>query len=330
MNVASAYDYLLTDLSEVLPALRTRVWENSVHLAFPGVRVAPAEGQSFNGRLKQISIGPVRIGSVCATAHTVEIDNSVIRKEEALFAVLIVKSGTHELSHPKGEIILRPGDMTVLQNNLDFTIKSLEGSEVLICTLPQVLFAEKARHFLELSGRRLPADAPLASLLQHHLEQAFERHRQFSEVDCSAWLAAFLALASGLRRSPADDNEDIPHWRVEAALRMIEERINCFDLTAEAIARSQNISRRRLDQLFTDATGETIASKILELRLMKAASALCDMAQHERHVTSIAFDSGFKDSAHFSRVFRRRFNMSPSQWRKNAISDWAWPEGRSR
>jgi AraC-like DNA-binding protein len=32
-------------------------------------------------------------------------------------------------------------------------------------------------------------------------------------------------------------------------------------------------------------------------------------------VTEIAFDVGFSDSAFFSRCFRRRFGVSPTQWR---------------
>jgi AraC-like DNA-binding protein len=36
-------------------------------------------------------------------------------------------------------------------------------------------------------------------------------------------------------------------------------------------------------------------------------------------VTEIAFRWGFKDSAHFSRSFKREFGISPSEVRRNAL-----------
>jgi AraC-like DNA-binding protein len=45
---------------------------------------------------------------------------------------------------------------------------------------------------------------------------------------------------------------------------------------------------------------------------------LTDPAQHHRRIYEIAFELGFQSEAHFSRLFRSTFGMSPSDVRARA------------
>ena len=63
---------------------------------------------------------------------------------------------------------------------------------------------------------------------------------------------------------------------------------------------------------FTGVFGTTPQKWLMERRLERARSLL---AATGMTVTQICHETGFKDSAHFSRAFRRRFGMSPRQAR---------------
>uniref|UniRef100_UPI003F21D7B3 helix-turn-helix domain-containing protein n=1 Tax=Rhizobium sp. F40D2 TaxID=3453141 RepID=UPI003F21D7B3 len=51
-----------------------------------------------------------------------------------------------------------------------------------------------------------------------------------------------------------------------------------------------------------------------------AAAKLREAGGHSGEISEIAFALGFSSSAHFSRAFRARYAVSPSQWRKAALS----------
>lgn len=81
------------------------------------------------------------------------------------------------------------------------------------------------------------------------------------------------------------------------------------------ISRCLVISVRYIFKLFESA-GPKIAALIRLKRLLRCRAALLDPAFDNQTVTAIAFANGFSDSAHFSRVFRNAFEISPKAFRQ--------------
>jgi transcriptional regulator GlxA family with amidase domain len=102
---------------------------------------------------------------------------------------------------------------------------------------------------------------------------------------------------------------------VRAALADIELLVGESTLCAGSLARRRGVSRRRLDALFMEHLGSTVAAQILERRLAQCAANLCDWRKRHRSVASIAIDAGFKTGAHFSRRFKHRFGSTAREWR---------------
>jgi AraC-like DNA-binding protein len=80
------------------------------------------------------------------------------------------------------------------------------------------------------------------------------------------------------------------------------------------IALALNCSRRHLYHAFCDEP-EGVAGFILQQRLEACRRALADIAAPARSVTEIALSKGFNNLAHFSRVFKARYGLSPSEYR---------------
>ena len=63
-----------------------------------------------------------------------------------------------------------------------------------------------------------------------------------------------------------------------------------------------------------------MAHYIQEQRVTRACAELCNPAHDHRRIYEIAFALGFSSEAHFSRVFRSTFGLSPSDVRAHALA----------
>jgi AraC-like DNA-binding protein len=100
---------------------------------------------------------------------------------------------------------------------------------------------------------------------------------------------------------------------LERIQRHIAAVLTSPDLLPEALCTRFNVSRTQLYRLFEPLGG--VAGYIQTKRLARAYSDLADPKQSHRRVYDIAFDLGFASEAHFSRIFRRTFGVSPSDVR---------------
>lgn len=85
--------------------------------------------------------------------------------------------------------------------------------------------------------------------------------------------------------------------------------------SVDALARIVSLSPSRLAHLFRQEVGDTIINVSLAMRLRKAASLL---EYTDRPVGRIAGDVGFSSPYYFSRQFRERFGVSPTEHRRQA------------
>jgi AraC-like DNA-binding protein len=97
--------------------------------------------------------------------------------------------------------------------------------------------------------------------------------------------------------------------------RYVRTHLQDTTLGPAAIARAYSMSVRALHALFEDAD-ESVAGLVRHERL---ARCIEDLQQpNGGSVTEIAFRWGFSDAAHFSRLFKRAFGVTPSEIRHQA------------
>src|ERR687890_2462431 len=101
--------------------------------------------------------------------------------------------------------------------------------------------------------------------------------------------------------------------RVRRALLLMEQHLS-DRLTVDEIARRLCISTRQFERLFRQSTGMSPTRFYRNLRLRYG---LWLLRNTERSITTIALETGFSDCAHFSRQFRDRYGVSPSDMRRN-------------
>lgn len=96
--------------------------------------------------------------------------------------------------------------------------------------------------------------------------------------------------------------------------QFVEARLQDPDLTPGRVAELLKLPPRYLHKLFA-AEGTSVGRYIRDERLVRTAAALTDPKRSGASITEIAFQHGFKDLGHFSRLFRARFGVPPSDYR---------------
>src|SRR5699024_8253954 len=157
--------------------------------------------------------------------------------------------------------------------------------------------------------------APLTGSFLHHLA-AMARHGP-SRDSTSAVNAVHTATAlgvsllAGLRpRWPSQPLLD--DALLTSAKHQLHLRAGDPELTAARIARSLGCSRAHLYRLF-ERQGETVTGHLREFRLQRARSLLATRP-HES-IGMIALYCGYTDLSAFGKAFRRRYGLTPTDFR---------------
>jgi AraC-like DNA-binding protein len=131
-------------------------------------------------------------------------------------------------------------------------------------------------------------------------------------------------LDSALERCVPSRGLDVPVVKHPEKLHRAEDiiaaEISNAALRPDDIGRAIGVSRRALYRLFRQI-GHTPMSYVRQQRLREAARRLRNAKTQDLTITRIAYDLGFADPAHFSRLFRGQYGMSPRQWGTGAESD---------
>lgn len=96
---------------------------------------------------------------------------------------------------------------------------------------------------------------------------------------------------------------------LQRAESVVKEHLADEDFTVKILAQDLNQSQRNLERIIKEHTGLTPVAFIREVRLQRAYSLLRTGAMSS--VSEVGQATGFPSAAHFSRVFSRRFGVSP-------------------
>jgi signal transduction histidine kinase/DNA-binding response OmpR family regulator/ligand-binding sensor domain-containing protein len=124
-----------------------------------------------------------------------------------------------------------------------------------------------------------------------------------------------------LHESFQNGNGEIHHDRVDvkssdqlfldSVKNEIQDNLSNENFSVEELALKLNQSRSNLHRRLTKLTGETPSAMIRRMRLELGAQLL---KQKAGTVSEVAYSTGFKSIAHFSRVFREQYKLSPTEF----------------
>jgi AraC family transcriptional activator of tynA and feaB len=131
-------------------------------------------------------------------------------------------------------------------------------------------------------------------------------------------------IATSLGSQYAEAGETARAETIIAIKKYIESHLDDPSLGPPALAVRFGISLRYLHLLFA-RFGTTVSRWILYRRLERCRRELAVAGPH-KNITEVAFGCGFNDAAHFSRVFKNRYGVTPREYRAGKAARRTWVE----
>lgn len=180
-----------------------------------------------------------------------------------------------------------------------------------LVSLDEQSFFEKAAATEEFASRMLHPD--------HELALRFQELANYSGRTDFRTRIQLLELFTRVYRDLVEARQEL----VESP-KMVEarERLRQFlketlpseflNLRFVDMAKRINCTPRHLSRIFHDVTGMSFRERQAKIRLAKATELL---ASTEAKVVDVAFQSGFQSLSLFGLMFKKRFGLSPTEWR---------------
>lgn len=184
-------------------------------------------------------------------------------------------------------------------------------------TLPRALIEPLVSDVDALHGLKLDASRPTTGLLAQHLRTLADTMASMTAREAAAVVDATVHLVAGCAGVRTDAREMAGEAVSGALLARIRRGIDAHlgdpDLGPDLLCRLHGVSRARLYRLFEPIGG--VADYIRRRRLRRAFLDLASPAERDTRVATIGYRWGFANEATFSRAFKTRFGLSPSEVR---------------
>lgn len=289
------------------PQARRRYWEDVVAQTFPGMSIDAGDG--IRADMSAWSLGAAELA--CVQSERARVHRTTPDSAERLLVFHLQRRGRSMLTQGSREATACRGAIVVADAAEPYEIDISDRNECLVLTLPVSALGPEA-DAADWRGRAIGEREAGAVLLFRTVEALWEARALGDELDPLCFDALVVAVRAALRRRVCDEIEADARNPIAFALRHLEDPW----LTTDVIADGVGLTPRGVQKAFLREVGRTPSDFIAERRLARAADLL--RRSDGRSVTDIAFAVGFADSSQFSRRFRRRYETSPSEWRRAA------------
>jgi len=286
-------------------------WTSLVAQAFVELEVEPAPRVEINCRLSWREIGSTRLMFVQGTPQSVQRTSGSIASDHAQHIILMFQKRGHGcLLHQGKSVQLKPGDIVAMDTRSPYRLTFFSPFEQEILRFPVRVLGSAMWDTASVTAAHLNPSFASRLLSDSFNLAKSERFELSSSLEAPLLELATLALCSPL----------LPHADRSAtnilgmARAYIRAHAAAPELCPQQVAQGLGISVRSLQKVFA-AVGEHPSACILDERLVRAAALLRTAGANDRSVWEIGQRCGFKDPSHFSRAFRKRYGVTPREWR---------------
>ncbi len=296
----------------VAPRDRAAWWAERVRDEFgTSQQIDVTEGAEFRIRLRSTQVSALRAVHVAGSAHrsrgeAAAADHVRIRLQEAGSARFEVGSRSAEVS--SGSLMVVPP-----HGRNDFQFAS--DYEQVSVSIPAAMLSEVCRNWSGAVMQPIATDTGAAALLAAHM-RTLERVAPSLGAEGAAMADVTVNLVAATLRAARGtcelESASLRSLHRERARNYVRLHLRNPDLCPAQVAAGIGVSVRYLHLIFSDE-GDTLMRWTMQQRMERCREAL--VAFPQRKISDIALEFGFSDHAHFTRLFRRTFGMSPSDAR---------------
>lgn len=307
-----------TDL--VSPRERVRYWSDWIDRIFCGLQSDVYGDTGFDGHMATEHAGDVVLTRLEADRHRVlKGDRQVRRSDVGYLKIVAPYRGTAGVEQQGRQAWVSPGEWCIYDTTDSYRVANPVRVEHLIVMVPKAPLVERGLPLDELMAQRLGSQGGISRLALQAMRGAWQELPSIAPsaargVGESIVHLVQLSLLELAGHDSAPTQREALRERIK---RLVARRLADPRLSVDAIAVELNCSRRQLYNAFSDEP-DGVAGYVLAQRLEACRRDFEDRRRDAASITEIALRRGFNHPAHFSRAFKARFGVTPSEWRLRA------------
>lgn len=281
---------------------------------FPALDVTAPFESDFHGEITTYSFDEIQLIRIRASRHNVERSKLGTKSPgTAFYKVMLQRSGTSALSQHDRSIAVEVGDIVAYDTAEPYSLAISDNADLVVYLIPHAILNVPRYMVVDYVVAKVLNSDAAAQPIDGFLKDLADRAHLLPLGFLSRFEPVIAQLVETLFRFHIDEHalRTPKIVKFEEIVGYVEEHLRDWDMTPGSIAKAHFISTRYLQEIF-QMHGATATWWIRHRRLEHCRQSLRDPRNANRSVAAIAAEWGFTDAAHFSRVFRREFGVSPS------------------
>ncbi|MFM0501453.1 helix-turn-helix domain-containing protein [Paraburkholderia caffeinilytica] len=278
--------------------------------------------QSLDSSVKSWKLGDVGVSLANLAVQTLSPVGEEIPSWQGdwLFVKLVTEGHVHVRWREQGQRF-DSGSIFVIDPAYPFVEIFPERAEMTVLRIPKATLRDRGVHFSAvgpLACDTLSPDIRATSELIKCIASQSTTPSQIAQNIMGEHLLELVQVAviDPAARSRRRSSEALTYQ----ARRYIDDHLGDADLDIARIAGAVHVSAQHLQRLFR-ARGTSLMRYVWQARLERAAHLLRVNGSRGCSIQEIAWQCGFTTAAHFSRLFRRRYGESPSDYRYSSTQN---------
>lgn len=301
------------------PQHRSSQWNAVVSDCYFPLELQFQDSIRFNGELSRTALGHVALSRLKSDPVQYERRRSHIRDaREEEYLVTLPRATSVEFRQLGRDVRCDPGGFIIERGDEPYRFLYERPNDLLVLKVGRRALAERVRQPDRFCARVIDATTGTPALFAAMVNHTQDQIDALTGASLDTLGRQLLELL-GLALNSAADTGESGYTLVRAAhLTRVEKFIVANlknpDLSPDLIAESCGISKRYLHDLFKDVNG-TVSQLIRDQRLIAAR----DRLQASRHlpISEVSYRFGFADQAQFSRLFKSKFGITPSEFQRD-------------
>ncbi|MBQ2256933.1 MAG: AraC family transcriptional regulator [Clostridia bacterium] len=259
--------------------------------------------------------------------HSIHTVHFVLETEEQLYTGLRIKSlytvylvtgGTGRL-HTQGEVLsLKQGDVFFTFPAVPFAIESVSDFQYMYISF----LGARGNRIMEKLG--ISSKTPLypdCEALTTVWTQGLHSPAQLSDIASEAVLLHTLAFLGG-KLSKFSEKDEGRTDLISMIQKYVDEHFSDADFSLERLGNDLKYNKKYLSTVFKRHVGVGIVDYLHTVRIQHACTML---KQGFTSVSDVALRCGYPDAQYFSKVFKRRMNLSPREYMASVKNEGTFP-----
>lgn len=319
-------NYLL-DTNNINVRQQLDFWVDAVCRTYTGMTVhktgMESPGNGFAGKMAVKDMGQISISSARAERSRVDRTRANISNStEDIFLLYLQARGQSQLRQANQDIFLQQGDLALCDgtrpSELNLLPEAANQHEMIVVKIPTPHLITLAPGARALAGIKMDGNTGVSAILSNLILNAWKHRDELTgnfEAQVAGKLLDFIALSLNEYMPQQMPGSTIQAGHLLQVKQFINNRLTDPELSIAMISEANAITPRYLHKLFKTEPF-TVSQYILSRRLEECEKALRSRQYANYSITDIAHMWGFKDSAHFGHTFKRKFVVSPGEYRK--------------